>query len=398
MLRATLGFGLGGVGFALGNLLLARALPTNEYGAFALMLALVQIGMPLAPAGAAIVVNRQRLPADRRLFARTLATSGAVGAATLAVGALLYDLGAALHTLAAAAIVAGGLTLVAAAQFQRRERFALAVLLTQSQNAALLGASLLALACVRGGAVLPAAVLAAGCAVSAAAGWGLLRRDREPPGAPAPYPWRESLSAAGVHASGLVLIQMERLVIPTTLGVGELATFAVVAALVGSPFRMLQLGVGYTLLARLRNAGDPAARRRLLGSEALAVLGTSGAACVVLWLATPFLVELFLAGKYVLPGSLVLAMLVAGLAKVLGALSSAVLNATGTPRDLARLNLWTWVGVLMGGAGAIAGARYGLTGVVYGVTAGWLADALAATLLAAPHLREPAQPPASSGG
>jgi O-antigen/teichoic acid export membrane protein len=398
MLRATLGFGLGGVGFALGNLLLARALPTAEYGAFALTLALVQIGMPLAPAGAALVVNRRPVPADRRLLARTLATSAAVGAGTLGVGAALYDLGAGLHALAAAAIVAGGLTLVAAAQFQRRERFTLAVLLTQSQNAALLVAALLALAGAWGGALLPAAVLAAGCAVAAAAGWGWLRRDGEAPGPPAPWPWRESLSAAGVHASGLVLIQMERLVIPGTLGVAELATFAVLAALVGSPFRMLQLGVGYTLLARLRNAGSAAARRRLLRGEALAVLGVSGAACGILWFATPFLVELFLAGRYVLPGPLVLAMLVAGLAKVFGALAGAVLNATGTPRDLARLNLWAWGGVLAGGAGAIVGARAGLAGVVYGVTAGWLVTALAAARLAAPHLRDPAESPGASGG
>jgi len=398
MLRATLGFGLGGVGFALGNVLLARALPTAEYGLFALTLAVVQIGMPLAPAGAEIVVNRRRLPADRRLLARTLATSALAAAATLAAAALLYDLGAGLHVLAAVAIVAGGLNFVAAAQFQRRERFAWAVLLTQSPNGALLLASLLALASVPGGAALPATVLAAACAIAAATGWRRLRGDAGAPGMRAAWPWRESLSAAGVHASTLVLIQMERLVIPKTLDVADLATFAVVAALVGSPFRMLQLGVGYTLLARLRNAASAAERRRLLGAEALAVLGLSGAACAVLWLATPLVVELLLADKYVLPPSLVLAMLLGGLAKVLGAFSTAVLNATGSPRDLARLNLCTWAGVLLGGAGAVAGARFGLPGVVYGVGVGWLANALAATLLAAPHLRAPAQPPGSSGG
>lgn len=398
MLRATLGFGLGGVAFALGNLLLARALPTAEYGLFALTLALVQIGMPLAPAGAELVVNRRRLAADRRLLARTLSTSLVAAAATLAAAVLLYDLGALLHALAAAAIVAGGLTFVAAAQFQRRERFAVAVLLMQSPNAALLLASLLALAFARGGAVLPASVLAVGCAISAGAGWGLLPREGAEPRPPAPYPWRESLSAAGVHAATLVLIQMERLVIPKALDVADLATFAVVAAIVGSPFRMLQLGVGYTLLARLRNAGSAAERRRLLGAEALAVLGISLAAGVALWLATPVVVELLLADRYVLPPSLVLALLLGGLAKVLGALASAVLNATAATRDLARLNAWTWAGVLVGGASAVAGARFGLTGVVYGVGAGWLVNALAAAVLAAPHLRERAQPPDSSGG
>jgi O-antigen/teichoic acid export membrane protein len=376
-LRVTLGFGLGGAGFALGNLLLARALPTTQYGLFALTLALVQIGMPLAPAGADVVVNRRRPPADRRLLLRALSTSAVSTALTLAAALLFYELEPWLLALAAATILAGGPNLVAAAQFQRRERFALAVLLVQGQNAALFLASLLALAVPSPGAVLPAAVLALGCALSATAGWTLLRRRAEGPARGTPWPWRESLAAAGVQASALVLIQMERLVIPKTLDVADLATFAVAAALVGSPFRMLQLGVGYTLVSRLRNAPSAAERRRLVGA----------AACVALWFATPLLVEVLVGGKYVVSASLVLAMLVSGLAKVLGAFATAVVNAAGSPRDLVRLNLRAWVALLVGAAAAGVGSRFGLAGVVYGVGVGWLAAALSATALAAPHLR-----------
>jgi O-antigen/teichoic acid export membrane protein len=386
-LRVTLGFGLGGVGFALGNLLLARALPTTQYGLFALTLALVQIGMPLAPAGADVVVNRHRPPADRRLLLRALSTSAVSTALTLAAALLFYELEPWLLALAAATILAGGPNLVAAAQFQRRERFALAVLLVQGQNAALFLASLLALAAPSPGAVLPAAVLALGCALSATAGWTLLRRRAEGPARGTPWPWRESLAAAGVQASALVLIQMERLVIPKTLDVADLATFAVAAALVGSPFRMLQLGVGYTLVSRLRNAPSAAERRRLVGAEARGVLVIVAAACVALWLATPFLVEVLVGGKYVVSTSLVLAMLVSGLAKVLGAFATAVVNAAGSPRDLVRLNLRAWLALLVGAAAAGVGSRFGLAGVVYGVGVGWLAAALSATALAAPHLR-----------
>ena len=57
-LRAAVGFGLGGVGFALGNLLLARALPPAAFGVFTLFLALVQMGASLAPIGLQGQVNR----------------------------------------------------------------------------------------------------------------------------------------------------------------------------------------------------------------------------------------------------------------------------------------------------------------------------------------------------
>jgi O-antigen/teichoic acid export membrane protein len=392
-LRVTPGFCLGGVGFALGNLLLARALPTTQYALFALMLALVQIGMPLAPAGADVVVNRHRPPSDGRLLLRALATSLASTVLTLAAALLFYELEPWLLALAAATILAGGPNLVAAAQFQRRERFALAVLLVQGQNAALFLAALLALAAPAPGAVLPAAVLALGCALSATLGWTLLRRGPAEPGGRAPYPWRESLSAAGVQASALVLIQMERLVIPKTLDVADLATFAVAAAIVGSPFRMLQLGVGYTLVSRLRNAISASERRRLVGAEARGVLALVAAACGALWFATPFLVEILVGGKYVVSASLVLAMLVSGLAKVLGAFATAVVNAAGSPRDLLRLNLRAWLALVVGAAAAVVGSRFGLAGVVYGAGLGWLAAALSATALAAPHLRRPGQDP-----
>lgn len=46
-------YGSSGVGIALSNLLLARALPPREFGRLALALALMNLAIPLAPAGAA---------------------------------------------------------------------------------------------------------------------------------------------------------------------------------------------------------------------------------------------------------------------------------------------------------------------------------------------------------
>src|SRR6188508_1072554 len=96
-LRAAVGFGLGGVGFALGNLLLARALPPTAFGVFTLFLALVQMGASLAP-----------------------------------VAWVVYGLNAPLVAALFASIVAGGCTLVASAVFQSRLRFAAALGLSQS--------------------------------------------------------------------------------------------------------------------------------------------------------------------------------------------------------------------------------------------------------------------------
>ena len=76
------GFGLGGVGFALGNLLLARALPPAEFGVFTLFLALVQMGASLAPIGLQGQVNRHPMRAVSP--GRPLLTSAIVGGAPAA--------------------------------------------------------------------------------------------------------------------------------------------------------------------------------------------------------------------------------------------------------------------------------------------------------------------------
>ncbi|MCH7782336.1 tetratricopeptide repeat protein, partial [candidate division KSB1 bacterium] len=87
----------------------------------------------------------------------------------------------------------------------------------------------------------------------------------------APFVWGEALSYAGVNAAYGLLTQLERLTIPKVLTLDELATFAVLAAIVGSPYRMLQLGVGYTLFPRLRATTTISERRRLICREGLIV-------------------------------------------------------------------------------------------------------------------------------
>jgi len=162
----------------------------------------------------------------------------------------------------------------------------------------------------------------------------------------------------------------------------------VLAAIVGAPFRMLQLGVGYTLVPRLRGAGTPHARYRLLRREGAgaAVITLAGAAA--LWVITPGVARVLLHGKYELTGALVLAALVSGFAKVVSAFGTSVVTAIGSPRALTRMNLAGWV-IIAGSMPAIAlGARWGLVGVVYAVGLAWAVQAAVAFGLCAPALQE----------
>src|SRR4029453_13842428 len=78
-LRAAIAVTISGAAFAIGNLLLARALPKEEYGRFALVLAISVIGIVTGPLAANVIVNRQPVNPGPRLLVRTLTTSSIVG-------------------------------------------------------------------------------------------------------------------------------------------------------------------------------------------------------------------------------------------------------------------------------------------------------------------------------
>ena len=210
----------------------------------------------------------------------------------------------------------------------------------------------------------------------------------------------EALAYAGMQATGLLLIQLERLILPHVLPLSDLATFGVLGALAGSLFRVLQMSVGYTMLPRLRAAEDVVARRRLVAHEAWTVglvvlVGSAG-----IWLVAPIVEHWVLAGKYPLPASLLLAAVVSGIAKVVNAFSKSAASALATQQELAKVNVVGWISVGIAIAAGIAGARWGLAGVIYGVSLGWIVRSAYTMSVAARHLRipaaEPAQQPAAA--
>jgi hypothetical protein len=387
-LRAAVALTLGGGAFALGNLALARVLPKEEYGRFSLALAIVMIGILTGPLGAQVIINRHRTDPGRRLLTRTLSTSGLVGLAlTLGAGAL-YPLDVPLLAAMLSAIIAGGSNLVAVGHYQSRQRYSLSLLLSASSSLSLLTAGISSTIFRPTTAFVPAAVFAACLWVSPAIGWWKAFRDRAGLDYPnPPFPWGEGLAAVGTIGAGMVLASIERLVIPRALSLPDLATFSVLTTLAGSPFQMLNQGVGFALLPSLRAAQHAADRRRVLDQELLVVAGACALSAVIVWWVTPIVLHHVLVGRYVLPGSLVLAAIAVGALKPLGAVAVATVNAVGSGRELAVLGGVAWAACAVGLCGAWLGVRWGLTGLVYGVGVGWLLRAAASGWLASRSLQ-----------
>ncbi|MGH7509663.1 MAG: lipopolysaccharide biosynthesis protein [Gemmatimonadales bacterium] len=394
-LRSVVIYAVSGIGFVGANLLLARLLPTGEYGLFTLVVALIHLGYALASSGLDGVVNRRHLEAGPWLFRRSLGAALMVGMALTLVAGITYQLKIPMLLAVLVSTAAGGAMMVAAAKFQSEQRFGISLALSQSPNFVLILAALAVALSHQQEAWLPVLISAAGFVVAAILGWQLLFRERGArPGGQSSFSWGEAFSFAGLNAAGTVLVQLDRLIIPQVLSVHDLATYGVLAAIAGSMFRVLSMGVGYTMVPRLRAADGILERRRLIGYEAKLVGAIVVAGSVVIWFITPLLEAWFLAGKYQLAGSLVLAVLVAGTAKIANAFTKAIVSALATPGELSLVNLLGWGSVALAVLAGVLGARWGLVGVIYGVALGWVMRALAYFFIALRHLKLPATVPA----
>jgi O-antigen/teichoic acid export membrane protein len=396
-IRSVIIYGASGLGFAGANLMLARLLPTSEYALFTLVIALSNLGYSLAPAGVDGIVNRRHLDAGPGLLGRTLGASLLVGLAFVVVAESAYHMSPLLLLVLFVSTVAGGAMAVAGAQFQSERRYAISLALTQSPNLALLLAATAVLVSHGREAGLPLVISALGFLAAAVYGWAVLFRERASKGPRDTwFPWTEAFSFAGLNAAGLVLIQLDRLIIPHVLPLEDLATYGVLAAIAGSLFRVLQMGVGYTLLPRLRVASSVVERRQLIAHEARLVAAMVVAGSAVIWIVTPLIERWFLQGKYHLGGSLLLAALISGIAKVMNAFTKSTVTALATPGELSMVNLLGWASVALAIPAAVFGARWGLAGVIYGVGFGWLLRALTALYVTLRHLKLPASIPVTA--
>ena len=393
-LRSIVIYGASGLGFAGANLILARVLPTTEYALFTLVIALVNLSFALAPIGVDGIVQRHHIEAGPALLKHTLAAGLLTGLGSVLIAGFAYRLDTLFLLVVFASTVGGGAMAVAGAQFQSEQRYGTSLSLTQSPNLVLIIAAVVVVVTGVREARLPLIILAIGFMLAGFTGWWVLFRER------ASKPYRESrfslgeaLSFAGLNGAGLLLVQLDRLIIPYVLTLHDLATFGVLAAIAGSLFRVLSMGVGYTLVPRLRAAGTVMERRHLIAREAKLVAVILVAGSLAIWFLTPFIERLFLAGKYHLSGPLLLAALFSGIAKILNSFTKSTVTALANGHEVSMVNLLGWVSVGVALAAAIFGARWGLAGVIYGVGIGWLARALAALIVTVRHLRQPVSIP-----
>ncbi|MHB8812626.1 MAG: lipopolysaccharide biosynthesis protein [Steroidobacteraceae bacterium] len=390
-LRTAVAMGIGGVGFSLGSLLLARLLPTKEYGLVSLVLGIVAVAGLTAPLGLDQVAARRgiRLDARWRRAALGACVLTALGAATVA--GLVYRLPAALVASVALITVALGIAQSAGGYFQGQQHLRMAVWVVQLLNWALALVALLDVAIGLATAGEVCLAIAAVALLAAAGVWWLLMH-REGAGDRQPTAWglrKEAMSLLTVQTCGSAFMQLERLLLGPIVGLYELALYSVLAALVSSPFRLLQGAVQFTLIPTLRVAGDARARRAKLGREAALVFVTVAAGSVAIWVLAPPLARWLTAGRYALSHALIAATLISGFLKVLSGFTTAVVVSCGEERRLRTLSLVCWGSIGVSVAGAFLTGRWGLVAALYGISAGWLIRCLLTAWLALPYLRQP---------
>lgn len=401
-IRAAFVLGAGGVAFTVCNLVLARMLPTEAYGVLTLVIGILSVASLAAPWGLDLVIARRGLTLGPGMRRAVVLTSLASGFATAAIAMLVYDLPLTLAAALFVATTAAGVIQGGVAHFQGQQKFGPGAWLLQLSNAALIPAAIASLAWSLTTAIAPSLLIAAAGLVGALWTWWLVVRGesrmpvaadaRAVPGQGRMAPvvvsalWREAVSLVAITVASSVFLQLERLVLVPAIGVAALALFGVVAALVGSPFRMIQQAVLFTLIPGMRAANGLQARRALLRREMVLIICAVGLGSVVLWFLAPPLAHLFLGGRYELPEALMLAAIVSGLLKVFSAFATSVAVALGSDRDLRRVSATAWVSIGVSVAGAFIAAPWGLTGALYGISVGWLTRTLAAAWIAAPHL------------
>lgn len=355
-----------------GNLLLARQLPEREFALLALFLAFVQIGTTFGTAGAETLVVRHHLRPGGRLLRTLGGCASLVGVALLAVCHVFYGMNLWLAGLTFAAVVASSLVRVEAAFYQSSQNFRAALILHQGYNVALLAIAVLALWLGTQTAMLPSLLMAICFIAMAVYGWLAAERAKPATAPLVAYPWREALPVIGFGAASILSLQSERLLIPQLLSVELVATYSVLAALAGSPFQMLMMGVGYTMLPRLRNSRSASQRRGIVRKELLLILVVVLPSAALVLLLSPYFATLLTDGKYTLTTGLVGAAVLTGLGRVFNGFVTALLRALGGERELRWMNYSAWLGIAVAVLAAIPAARYGLVGIVLANSIGWL--------------------------
>jgi O-antigen/teichoic acid export membrane protein len=397
--RAAMAFAIAGLAHAIGVLLLARQLPAIEFAYVALFLAFLDFGVPVGTGGADTVVVRYKMGATRPLFIRVFATGLAAAVLVFWAATTFYGFSPALALVTSLAVLVGACNRVSASIWQSMERFRNALFQLQSSHVALATLAVVAIVLDWHLALIVCSLHAVYLLGLGVFGWRNTHRIRPRDlDGPTRYPWHECLPILFITAGAQLAMQTERFLIPHLLRIEDLALYGVLAAVVGSPFQMLSIAVGYTLMPRLKSATTVEQRMRLVRKETAGTLAMALAGVFVVWMLAPWVVRLFEADKYVLTQPLIFAAILVGLHKVAGAFLMSIVKALGTPRDLNRLSVAAWVGLSVSVAAAIPMSAWGLPGLLVGVAAGWTVRVVLSLWLANRALRSAQSAPAAPPG
>ncbi len=368
---AALSFGLSGGAFAIANLMMAHALSVEQFALMTLLVSIVNVASIAAPLGFDGAVTRKSVRMSEGLLRRVLLASVGVAALAATYARVTSPIGPSVVGLVIACICAGAIATLAAAYFQAEHAFGRSLLYMRSPDVALFVAAVVSLAAGATLALIPMAVMSGICVAVAAAAWRDTMRHSAPVGERGRIDLRETSAYFSAQLSASLLLQVERLLAGSLLSPRDLATLGVVMILAAPPFRLLQLSVGYALQPQLRSAGSHARRVQLLREECLRAAAFVALAAAALWVATPLMLHLLLHDKFSVSQELLRAVLIAGVFKVGSGITKAGVTALADTRDLTWVGVTGWIAVGVAIAGAMAGSGQGLSGIIYGVCAGW---------------------------
>jgi O-antigen/teichoic acid export membrane protein len=384
--RAAFGFALGGGGFALANLLLARNLPVDEYGLIVLFVAVIQLGATLGPAGMDTMAIRHRLPATVQLFSRVALTGTLLGGG--AAVCLHFFFGVKVDGLLAILLIIGVLFAAAnkiACSFLLslgRVRRSMAMLMVIN-GALLIGAGIITLT-GREEMELVAAIVVVAYAISAAYGWFVGYRELRAMAPPSvPGLGKEAFSLTMSMMSTAVLNQLDRILIPRIGSAAALGEYAAATTLAGSPFNMLQSAALHTLTPKIRNCTNARAVLQLLRHEAVAALTFASLAAVAAAVVVPRIGPVLFKGKYDFDLDLVQLIIGLGVLKIWQSFAAAAIQALGSGRALFWQSVSSWVALAVAAIGAFLFAERELESIVSAIGIGWLTLCIVSTVIAA---------------
>jgi len=386
-IRSAAGFAAGGIGFALGNILLARTLVPVEFGRFVLFLALTYLGIILGPLGLETVINRHRLTAFPGLLRRALATSATMGVVVAAASVLIYKFELPLAVMLIFSVTVASMNRIGASFMQAQSNFRASMWLLVVHNWTLILAVPVLMLLEQPAAIHAAAVIACGYSISGILGWRAAWSVGDAIVRPEPgVVTREGLAVAGLNVCGEVFRQLDRLLIPRLLSVAALGTYSLGATVAGSAFHMLQAGAGHTLTPQLRACRSKRAVLTLLRREASMMFGLAALAAIGVCTLAPWFIDLVFAERYEMPRAVIYAIVLLGVVKIWHQFAAVCVTALGTTRHLLMLHLSGWIALTISAVMAVALSRYGMASIILGIAAGWSGLAIVATFIASQSL------------